>query len=69
MQRNTFIKYTLEEAINRNIGVAEYFTYYEILYYTSRTKYLVTDLFKEVKIIIYNIDLLIRCKVYYIFLL
>ena len=61
--------YTLEEAINRDIGVIEYLTYYKILYYTSRAKYLVIDLFKEVKIIIYYIDLLMRYKVYYIFLL
>ena len=69
MQRNTFIKYTLEEAINRNIGVVEYLACYKILHYASRTKYLVIDSFKEVKIIIYYIDLLLRRKVYYIFLL
>ena len=69
MQRNTFIKHTLEEAIDKNIGVAEYLACYKILHHASRTKYLVTDSFKEVKIIIYYADLLLRCKVYYIFLL
>ena len=44
MQRDAFIKYILEEAFNRNIGVIEYLTYYKILHYTSRAKYLVIDL-------------------------
>ena len=69
MYRDAFIKHILEEAINRNIGVIEYLTCYKILYPTSRAKYLVIDLFKKVKIIIYNIALLVRCKVYNNFLL
>ena len=69
MYRDAFIKHILEEAINRNIGIIEYLTYYKILYYTSRAKYLVIDLFKKVKIIIYNTALLMRCKAHNIFLL